>query len=296
MIRKFSEILAAAKSSRKRNLAVADAAGDAVIEALAEAENMGIIKPYLVGDRAKIEPLIKKYSLSEYEIFEARDPAEIAQKTVELGRTGECDMIMKGKLSTPVLLHAVLDKEAGLRTGNLLSHVAVMEVEKYPKLMLMSDGGMNIRPNLEQKVQIISNAAQMARKLGIAKPKVAGLAAIETANPDMPETTDAVALADMCKRGELGDVLFEGPLAMDVVLSRDAAKMKKIETQMAEDTDIFLVPDISSGNIFAKALIYLADAKIGGIIMGAKLPIVLLSRSDTAETKLYSIALGCVVS
>jgi len=296
MIKSFAEIIEQAKGARKRNLAVADAAGDAVVEALAEAENMGIIKPYLVGDPEKIEPLAEKYNLSDYQIVPAAEPGEIAQKTVELAASGECDMIMKGKLSTPILLRAVLDKQYGLRTGKLLSHIAVMEVANYPKLIIMSDGGMNIRPDVNQKAQIVMNAAVVAKKFGIEKPKAVGLAAIEIVNPDMPETEEYAMLTKMSERHQLGDVIFEGPLAMDVVLSRDAAKAKKIDTVMSEDADIFLVPDIASGNIFAKALIYLANAKIGGIVMGAKIPIVLLSRSDTAETKLNSIALGCVVS
>jgi len=296
MIKSFAEIIEQAKGARKRNLAVADAAGDAVVEALAEAENMGIIKPYLVGDPEKIEPLAEKYKLSDYQIVPAAEPGEIAQKTVELAASGECDMIMKGKLSTPILLRAVLDKQYGLRTGKLLSHIAVMEVANYPKLIIMSDGGMNIRPDVNQKAQIVMNAAVVAKKFGIEKPKAVGLAAIEIVNPDMPETEEYAMLTKMSERHQLGDVIFEGPLAMDVVLSRDAAKAKKIDTVMSEDADIFLVPDIASGNIFAKALIYLANAKIGGIVMGAKIPIVLLSRSDTAETKLNSIALGCVVS
>jgi len=296
MIKSFAEIIEQAKGARKRNLAVADAAGDAVVEALAEAENMGIIKPYLVGDPEKIEPLAEKYKLSDYQIVPAADPGEIAQKTVELAASGKCDMIMKGKLSTPILLRAVLDKQYGLRTGKLLSHIAVMEVANYPKLIIMSDGGMNIRPDVNQKAQIVMNAAVVAKKFGIEKPKAVGLAAIEIVNPDMPETEEYAMLTKMSERHQLGDVIFEGPLAIDVVLSKDAAKAKKIDTVMSEDADIFLVPDIASGNIFAKALIYLANAKIGGIVMGAKIPIVLLSRSDTAETKLNSIALGCVVS
>ena len=296
MIKSFAEIIEQAKGARKRNLAVADAAGDAVVEALAEAENMGIIKPYLVGDPEKIEPLAEKYNLSDYQIVPAAEPGEIAQKTVKLAASGECDMIMKGKLSTPILLRAVLDKQYGLRTGKLLSHIAVMEVANYPKLIIMSDGGMNIRPDVNQKAQIVMNAAVVAKKFGIEKPKAVGLAAIEIVNPDMPETKEYAMLTKMSERHQLGDVIFEGPLAMDVVLSRDAAKAKKIDTVMSGDADIFLVPDIASGNIFAKALIYLANAKIGGIVMGAKIPIVLLSRSDTAETKLNSIALGCVVS
>ncbi|RKZ32669.1 phosphate butyryltransferase [bacterium] len=296
MLTTFDDIISSAKGSRKRNLAVADAAGDSVVEALAEAEKMGIIKPFLIGEKEKIEPLVEKYKLTDYEIISAGSPEEIAEKTVELAATGKCDMLMKGKLSTPILLKAVLDKEKGLRTGNLLSHVAVMEVENYPKLIIMSDGGMNIRPDVKQKAQILGNAGMVAEKFGAEKPKAVGLAAIEVINPDMPETGEFAMLTKMSERGQLGNIIFEGPLAIDVVLSGDAAQAKKIDTAMSEDADIFLVPDIASGNIFAKSLIYLADAKIGGVVMGAKLPIVLLSRSDTAETKLNSIALGCVIS
>jgi len=296
MIKNFDEMLSAIKTGKRHNLAVADAAGEAVIAALAEAEKMGIIKPYLIGDEEKIKPLVEKHQLSEYKIINERDPQAIATKTVELARSGECDMIMKGKLSTPILLKAVLDKETGLRKGKLLSHVAVMEVEKYPKLFIMTDGGMNIRPDVNDKVQILANAAEVANKLGIEKPKAVGLAAIEIVNPDMPETVDAAILTKMSERGQLGNIIFDGPLAMDVVLSKQAAEAKHIKTEMAEDADIFLMPDIASGNIFAKALIYLADAKIGGVVMGAKVPIVLLSRSDTAQIKLFSIALGCLVA
>ncbi len=295
-MKSFDEIIAAAKNSTRRNLAVADAAGASVIEALAEAENIGLIRPVLVGDGAKIEPLAKQFALNEYDIVQAVTPAEIASATVKLAAEGKCDMIMKGKLPTPTLLKAVLDKESGLRGGGLLSHVAVMEVAGYPKLMLVTDGGMNIAPDVNQKAQILANAAVVAKKLGIDKPKAAGLAAIETVGTDMPETIDYALLSKMSDRHQLGELSFEGPLAIDVVLSKNAAKAKGIETEMSEDTDIFLVPGIAAGNIFCKGLLYLAGAKVGGIIVGAKLPIVLLSRSDDAQTKLYSIALGCISS
>lgn len=296
MFKSFSEVLESAKKSQKVNLAVADAGGDAVIEALAEAEKMGIIKPFLIGDPKKIEPSVRKFGLVDYEIVVAKTPTEIAEKTVSLAREGKCSMLMKGKLSTPILLKAVLDKEKGLRSGNLLSHVAVVEVDGYPKLMLVSDGGMNIRPDLEAKIQILMNALIVAKRLGIEKPKAVGLAAIETVNTDMPETIDSAILTKMSERGQLGEIEFDGPLAIDVVLSSQAAKDKDISTNMSESADIFLVPDIASGNIFVKSLIYLAKAKVGGVIVGAKAPIVLLSRSDTSQLKLYSIALGCVIS
>jgi len=296
MIKSFAEILETAKGSEFHNMAVADASGDAVIGALAEAAEMGIIKPYLVGNIDKIQPLVEKYKLKEFEIIEANDPISIAAKTIALVREGKCDMIMKGKLSTPILMKAVLDKETGLRKGKLLSHVAILEVEKYPKLILLTDAGMIIKPEINDKVQILANAMFVANKLGIDRPKAVGLAAIETVNYKMPETMDAAILTKMSHRKQLGNIDFDGPLAIDVVLSKEAAETKGIKTEMSMEADIFLVPDVASGNILAKGLIYLAGAKIGGVVMGAKAPIVLLSRSDTRDTKLNSIAIGCVIS
>jgi phosphate butyryltransferase len=211
-------------------------------------------------------------------------------------RQGNAELLMKGKVGTSTLLKAVLDKESGLRTGELLSHVAVVQVESYPKLMLVSDGGMNIRPDIKQKADILRNAAEVARKLGIRQPKAACLTAVELVNPDMQETVDAAGLVKMAERGDLKDMTVDGPIAFDAAIDVEAARMKGIVSPLAGETDIFLVPDIAAGNIFVKSLIYLAGAKVGGVVVGAGAPIVLLSRSDSALTKLYSMALGAMIS
>ncbi|MGB2989457.1 MAG: phosphate acyltransferase, partial [Candidatus Zixiibacteriota bacterium] len=206
------------------------------------------------------------------------------------------EILMKGKVDTSTLLKAVLDKESGLRTGAFLSHVAVVEVSSYPKFMLVTDGGMNIRPDIRQKVEIIENAVEVAKRLRVERPKVACLAAVELVNPDMQETVDAAGLVKMAERGDIKDVVIDGPIAFDAAINLEAARTKGIVSPVAGDTDIFLVPDIASGNIFVKSLIYLAGAKVGGLVVGGGAPIVLLSRSDSAQTKLYSMALGAMIS
>ena len=295
MLKSFKEIMDKASSQETKKLAVADASGKSVIEALKAAVDKNIIFPILVGDPDKIEPIVKEVGLTKYELVEAKSPKEIGAKTVELVRQGKADMIMKGKLSTPVLMKAILDKENGLRKGKLLSHVAVAELKNYPKLMLFTDGGINITPDIKQKVDILKNAAWLANGLGFERPKAAILTAIETINENMPETVDAAMLTKMSERGQLGNIHVEGPIAMDVVLSETAKKAKGIDTELTLDTDIFLTPNIASGNIAVKALIYLADALVAGLVVGAKCPIVLLSRSDTAEIKLASIALAAAL-
>jgi phosphate butyryltransferase len=207
---------------------------------------------------------------------------------------GEADGLMKGKVSTPGLLKAVLNKKYNLRTDRLLSHIALMEIPSYHKLLLFTDGGMVITPNLEQKVGILLNGVQVMQGIGVQRPKVAVLAAIEKVNADMPETVDAEKLVQMARRGELGKVEVEGPMAMDIAMSPEAARLKGFESQISGDPDILLMPNISAGNISAKALWHLAGAKIAGLIVGARKPIVLLSRSDDAVTKLNSIALAVV--
>jgi phosphate butyryltransferase len=279
----------------KKRLVVADAAGKEVIKALSKATLRGMIEPILVGDENKIAPILGEVGLSGIKIVHETDPVAIASKSVELVRSGEGEMLMKGKLSTPILMKAVLDKKNGLRKGKLLSHVAAMEVKGYPKLMLITDGGIVIDPDLAQKVSILNNAAQLAYALGIETPKVACLAAIEKISEKQPETLHAAQLVKMAERGQLEPMTVEGPIAMDVILSEEAAKAKGIESQMTRDADIVLVPNVPTGNAMVKALIYLAGANIGGIVLGAACPIVLLSRADTAQIKLCSIATACML-
>jgi len=298
MIKSFKELLNSVKDREKKALAVAGAEGEEIIEAVKMATEENIIFPILIGHPDKIKSLCQKlnFDLSRLEILGEREPQKTASLAVELVKQKKADMLMKGKVDTSTLLKAVLDKEKGLKGGKLLSHVAVVEVEKYPKLMLITDGGMNISPDVMKKIEILKNAIELAKKLGIEKPKAACLAAIELVNPDMPETMDASIIAKMAERGEIKDVVVDGPIAFDVAIDSSSARTKGIISPVSGDVDIFLCPNISSCNILVKGLIYLAEAKAGGIVVGGGAPIVLLSRSDSAEIKLLSIALGAAVS
>jgi len=289
----FEQLISIVKNKERKKLAIASAEGEELIEAVKQATEEEIISAVLIGDQAKIEELCKKKNLDlNKDVPDSQLTARVAVETV---KQGKAEILMKGKVGTSTLLKAVLDKENGLRTGALLSHVSVIEVEAYHKLMLVTDGGMNIKPDISQKVDILNNAVDVAKKLKIENPKVSCLAAVELVNPDMQETVDAAGLVKMVERGDIADVIIDGPIAFDVAIDLQAARMKGIISPVAGDTDIFLVPDIAAGNIFVKSLIYLADAKVGGAVVGAGAPIVLLSRSDSAQTKLYSMALGAMI-
>ena len=297
-IRSFEQLLDLVKKKEKKVLAIASAEGKEIIQAAKLATDENILFPIFIGDREKIEKICKEIELelNKVEIVNEKDINKTSEIAVELVKKKRADMLMKGKVDTRSLLKAVLDKEKGLRVDKLLSHVAVVEVKSYSKLMLVTDGGMNINPDVNNKIEILKNAIDVAHRLGIEKPKISVLAAVETVNPDMPETVDASVITKMGERGDLGEVIIDGPLAFDIAIDKKSAEIKGVESLVAGETDIFLVPNISAGNIMVKALIYLADAKVGGIIVGGGAPIVLLSRSDSKETKLYSMALGAMVS
>jgi len=298
MLKSFKSVIAEAKKRKGNKIVVAGAEGKAVLEALKIAHEDEIVEPILVGNKSKIETIAEEvgFNLKDVELYDMSNEQDIAEKAVELVHSKHADGLMKGKVSTPALLKAVLDKRFDLRTDRLLSHIAILEIPAYHKFLLVTDGGMVIQPTLEQKVGIIKNAAEVMQKLGVEKPKVAVLAAIEKVNPNMPETEDAEILTEMARKGELGNVEVEGPLAVDIALSPEAARLKGVESRISGDPDIFLVPNIACGNIFAKGVWHLANAKIGGLVVGARKSIILLSRSDDAETKLNSIALGVVTS
>ncbi|MGB8656247.1 MAG: bifunctional enoyl-CoA hydratase/phosphate acetyltransferase [Candidatus Zixiibacteriota bacterium] len=296
-IRNFDELISVVRSRKRKKLAIASAESAEIIEAVKGATEEGIVSAVLIGARNKIEDLCTKahLSLAEVEIIDVPDSKLTSKAAVQMVKEKKAEMLMKGKVDTSALLKAVLDKENGLRTGALLSHVAVVEVAAYPKLMLMTDGGMNIRPGIMQKADILRNAVEVAKRLGIEKPKVACLAAVELINPDMQETVDAAGLVKMAERGDIKDAIIDGPIAFDVAVDLDAARTKGIVSPVAGDTDIFLVPEMAAGNILVKSLIYLAEAKVGGVVVGGDAPVVLLSRSDSARTKLFSIALGAAI-
>lgn len=292
------EMIERARKKGPRTTLVAGAAGPEVLRAVADAAGLGLIRPVLIGPAAKIRGLARRLGigLAEFRIVDRREDPEIAETTAEMASRNEADLIMKGNISTPVLLKSVLDPRFGLRTGGLLSHIAWMEVPAAAKPFAVTDSGMVIRPTLEQKVLILKNAIAFTSRMGIRKPRIALLAANEKVSPHMPETTDAVELVRMAAAGAFGDAVVEGPLALDMAFSAEAARIKGYRSRVAGRPDIVLVPDIASGNIFAKGLVYLAHARISGLVVGARLPIVLISRAERAETWLHSIALAGVVS
>lgn len=299
MIKKLDEILDTLKGNEKAVLSVAAAHDEEVLLAIKSATEMGIITPILVGHEDEIRNISNKinFNLDKIKIINKETIEECAEVAVKLVSSNEVDFVMKGLLDTSVILKAVLNKECGLRTDSLLSHVMIYEVGFYHKLLVTTDGGMNIAPDYEQKVKILKNAIKATEPLGLKTIKVAALAAKEKVNPKMQATIDAKQLEDAGKNGEFGEnVIVEGPLAFDLAVSKEACKVKNFKTQVGGDVDIMLMPTIEVGNGIGKAFTYAAGAKSAGIIMGAKAPIVLVSRADTHESKLYSIAYGAIVA
>nr|WP_295733461.1 phosphate acyltransferase [uncultured Intestinibacter sp.] len=299
MIKKLDEILDTLKGNEKAVLSVAAAHDEEVLLAIKSATEMGIITPILVGHEDEIRNISNKinFNLDKIKIINKETIEECAEVAVKLVSSNEVDFVMKGLLDTSVILKAVLNKEWGLRTDSLLSHVMIYEVGFYHKLLVTTDGGMNIAPDYEQKVKILKNAIKATEPLGLKTIKVAALAAKEKVNPKMQATIDAKQLEDAGKNGEFGEnVIVEGPLAFDLAVSKEACKVKNFKTQVGGDVDIMLMPTIEVGNGIGKAFTYAAGAKSAGIIMGAKAPIVLVSRADTHESKLYSIAYGAIVA
>lgn len=300
MIKKLDDIFLNLKESKQKPiLSVAAAHDEEVLLAVKDACKMNIIKAILIGDEKKIREISKKinFDLSEVEIINEVDLKLCAEKAVKLVSSKKADYVMKGLLDTSIILKEVLNKEYGLRTDSLLSHVMIYEVPNYHKLLILTDGGMNIDPDVPQKKKIIENAIKAGKSLGMDTLKVACLAAKEKVNPKMKRTVDADELKNMNQQGMFGkNIIVEGPIAFDLAISKQACRIKGYESEVGGDADILLVPNIETGNGIGKALTYMANAKSAGIIMGAKSPIVLVSRADTHESKLYSIAYGAIIS
>lgn len=280
-----------------QTVAVAAAEDPEVIEAVMDALERNLANFILIGDKDKINTIInvnhhRNNGNKQLTIVHADSNILAAEIAVKAVKKNEATVLMKGNLPTSVILKAVLNKEYGLRTGNVLSHVAVFEVPDFERLIMVTDAAMNIAPDLEQKAQIISNAAALARAIGIDNPKVAPVAAVEVVNPSMPVTIDAAALTVMNQRGQIPGCIVDGPLGLDNAVSGLAAEHKGIHSEAAGKADILMVPSIEVGNVLYKSLIYFAKAKVGAVIAGAKAPIVLTSRADSAESKLYSLALA----
>lgn len=299
MVKNLNDLLEVAKNQKTMRLVVAVAQDDDVLIAVCKAAEEGIIKPILVGDIAEVKKIAVDNNLdvSGYEMVEAKELEDAAKKSVAIIRAGDGDFIMKGQIDTSILLKAIVNREAGLRTDNLISHVMIYQVPNYHKLIMLTDGGMNIAPSLEDKKSIINNSIIVGNALGIETIKVACLAAKEKVHPKMQATVDAQALAEMGKEGIFGkNVIVEGPLAFDLAISKEAAEHKGFKSEIAGDTDILMVPTIEMGNGIGKTMTYFGNAASAGVIMGAKVPVVLVSRADSYEAKLNSIALGSVIA
>ena len=299
MIKKLEDILDELKDGERVVLSVAAAHDKEVLTSIKSALDRGIIDPILVGELDKINEISKEIGLNldNIRVIEGCGVEECAKIAVKLVSSKEADFVMKGILDTSVLLKEVLNKEYGLRTDSLLSHVMIYEMESYHKLLMLTDGGMNISPDYLQKEKILKNAITASKSLGLETVKVACLAAKEKVNPKMQATVDADMLSKKCQEGAFGEgVIVEGPLAFDIAVSKKASEVKGFNSNVSGDADILLVPTIEVGNGIGKSFTYMANAKSAGIIMGAKAPIVLVSRADSHESKLYSIAYGALIA
>jgi len=278
--------------------AVAHPCEKTALEAAIDAARQRLITPILVGPEAKIREVARDagIDIGPYRVVDAPHSHAAAARAVELVRQGEAQLLMKGSLHSNEILGAVVARETGLRTGRRLSHVFIMDVPTYHKVLIVTDAAINIAPGLEEKVDICQNAIDLAIALGVQTPKVAILAAVETVNSKMKTTLEAAALCKMADRGQITGGILDGPLAFDNAISADAAKMKGIKSAVAGDPDILLVPDLESGNMLAKQLTFLANADSAGIVLGARVPIILTSRADSVRSRIASCGVAMLAA
>ncbi|HWR40288.1 MAG TPA: phosphate butyryltransferase [Patescibacteria group bacterium] len=298
MIRCFEEIISAAQAQGPKIIAVAVAQDYEVLQAVCNARERGIADAILVGDEIQIHRIAGEHKLdiAPFRILHETDNVTACRTAVRLVSGGEAQLLMKGLVDTSVILKAVLDKEIGLRTLNVLSHVAVAEVAGYDRLFYITDAAMNIAPVVSEKKQIIENAVKVAKALGNKEPKVACLCAVEKLNTKMAATVDAIELVRMNQYGEIAGCIVAGPLALDNAVSPEAARHKGITDPVAGNADVLLVPFIEAGNMLYKSIVFFARGKVGGIVVGAKAPVVLTSRADSDIAKLNSIAIGVLMA
>lgn len=292
----FEDIIERCSSLAPISVAVCHPCDQVSLEGPIEAFKRGLINPILVGPEAKIRQVAEEfgYDLTGIRVIDTQHSHESAEKAVALCRGGEAEALMKGSLHTDEMMHEVARRDTGLRTGRRISHVFLMDVPTYPKTLLITDAAINIYPTLEDKVDIVQNAIDLAHCLDVAKPKVAILSAVETVYPKINSTIEAAALCKMADRGQITGAELDGPLAFDNAISAEAARIKKINSPVAGHADILLVPDLEAGNMLAKQLSYLAEADAAGIVLGARVPIVLTSRADSAKARLASCAVAAL--
>ena len=295
---KYERLLARCEGLAPVPTAVAHPCEATALEGAVEAAQKGLIAPLLVGPATKIMETATSsgIDLGNLPVVDVPHSHAAATKAVELIREGKAEILMKGSLHTDELMSAIVSREGGLRTGRRISHVFIMDVPAYHKVLLVTDGAINIAPTLEDKVDICQNAIDLAVSLGLEKPKVAILGAVETVTSKMPATIDAAALCKMAERGQITGALLDGPLAFDNAISTQAAETKGIKSAVAGDPDILLAPDLEAGNILAKQLSFLANADSAGMVLGAKVPVILTSRADSVRSRIASCAVAKLVA
>lgn len=294
-LNKLEDLIEIAKQGQKINKIVVAAAADKhVLQAVSEAVSKKIVQPILVGDEKEILSIAKNigFDLFDAEIVNEPDDIKACKVAVKLIREGKGDFLMKGLVATAPLLKSVLDKENGLRSGDTLSHFAVIESPYYHKLIGVTDAAMNVNPEFNDKVAIVKNAVGAMRGIGVEKPKVAIIAPVETVNPKIESTIHAAMMVQMNRRGQIGNSIIDGPLALDNAVSKEACEIKKINSEVGGDADILVAPELNAANILYKAFSFVGGAKTAAVIVGAKCPIVLTSRADSEHAKLFSIVLA----
>jgi phosphate butyryltransferase len=297
MIRNFADLLTSVKEQEPRTIAVVSPEGGEIIKLISRALEDRIAEFILLGDPEGIKTLAAgQLDLRRVEVIGTNSPREAAEEAVRLVVAGRAQALMKGNLPTATFLKAILDKQQGLNASRVISEVTLLEKEGDQGLQLLTDCAINITPTLEEKVQIVENAIELARKLGYCRPRVAALSAVEVVNPALPDTIDAAVLSKMAERGQIRDAVVDGPFALDNALSREAAQYKKIGGEVAGNADILLVPNLQVGNALHKALVFWAERPIATAVLGARAPIIMTSRSDSMQTMLYTIALAAHIS
>ena len=299
MITSLAQIVKHVKGRTPRRLAVACGEDPHTIEAVGRAVAEGLVQAVLTGNRSKIESVARdnKIDPAAFEIIDEPDPGKALARAVARIKAGESDFLMKGLIDSSLYIKAIIDKEKGLLApGKLLSHVSVIQVPSRRKLIVCADAAVIPYPDLEAKVQILNYCLAVARKLGIDRPKAAIICAVEKVNPKMVPTTDAAILSKMADRGQIKDADVDGPLALDVALSAESAEIKGVRSPIAGEADVLLFPSIETGNVFFKACSYLAGGETAAVVAGTDCPCVLTSRSDSEDSKFYSIALGALIS
>jgi phosphate acetyltransferase len=295
---KYEALIERCKALPPLPCAVAHPCDESSLRGAVEAGQMGLFKPILVGPKWRIESVAAQFGidLTGCEIVDAPHSVGSAEIAVRLAREGRAEMLMKGSLHTDELMAAVVKRETGLRTGRRISHCFIMDVPAIDRVVVITDAAINIFPTLEDKVHIVQNAIDMVRALGLELPKVAILSAMETVNPQVPSTVEAAALCKMAERGQISGGILDGPLALDNAIDLGAARIKKISSPVAGQADILVVPDLEAGNMLAKSLSFMADADAAGIVLGARVPVILTSRADSVQTRLASCAVAALVA